>query len=221
MEAFFYCYICTTNICYNMILKNLFNWTKSTKIDPMKYLIAGLGNIGSEYQGTRHNIGFDVLDELASQEGLKWENLRYGAIAHYKYKGRSLVLLKPSTFMNLSGKAIRYWMQQENMIPENLLVVVDDLALPLASVRMRQKGSDAGHNGLKNIQEILGHNNYSRIRFGIGDNYSRGKQIDYVLGKWDSRELPELPQAIDIAIDMIKGFATIGPATTMNQYNKK
>lgn len=221
MEAFFYCYICITNICYNMIFKKLFSWKKSSKIDPMKYLIAGLGNIGSEYQGTRHNIGFDVLDELAKQEGLQFENLRYGAIAPYKFKGRSLVLLKPSTFMNLSGKAIRYWMQQENIKPENLLVVVDDLALPLASVRMRQKGSDAGHNGLKNIQEIFGHNNYSRIRFGIGDNYSRGKQIDYVLGKWDNQELAELPQAIDLCIDMIKGFAAIGPAATMNQYNKK
>lgn len=204
-----------------MIFKKLFSWEKSSKIDPMKYLIAGLGNIGSEYQGTRHNIGFDVLDELAKQEKLTFENLRYGAIATYKYKGRSLVLLKPSTYMNLSGKAIRYWMQQENIKPENLLVVVDDLALPLVSVRMRQKGSDAGHNGLKNIQEIFGHNNYSRIRFGIGDNYSRGKQIDYVLGKWDNQELAELPQAIDLCIDMIKGFATIGSAATMNQYNKK
>lgn len=204
-----------------MIFKNLFSWKKSSKIDPMKYLIVGLGNIGSEYQGTRHNIGFDVLDELASREKLQFENLRYGAVAEYKFKGRTLVLLKPSTFMNLSGKAVRYWMQQENITQENLLVVVDDLALPLASIRMRQKGSDAGHNGLKNIQEIFGHNNYSRIRFGIGDNFSRGKQIDYVLGKWDKNELPELPQAIDISIDMIKGFATIGAATTMNLYNKK
>lgn len=252
MEAFFYCYICSTNMCSNMIFTKLFSWKKSSKIiemkrtmsllsllrglllgssieykkkesifNEMKYLIAGLGNIGSEYQGTRHNIGFDVLDELAKQEGLQWENLRYGAIATFKYKGRTLILLKPSTYMNLSGKAIRYWMQQESIQLENLLVVVDDLALPLASIRMRQKGSDAGHNGLKNIQEIFGHNNYSRIRFGIGDNFSRGKQIDYVLGKWDSQELPELPQAIDLSIDMIKGFATIGPAATMNQYNKK
>lgn len=223
-----------------MIFKNLFRCRKSSKndaitqpvadsksekkeniIDEMKYLIVGLGNIGSEYEGTRHNIGFDVLDELAKQEKLQFENLRYGAMASYKFKGRNLLLLKPSTFMNLSGKAIRYWMQQEDIKLENLLVVVDDLALPLASVRMRQKGSDAGHNGLKNIQEIFGHNNYSRVRFGIGDNFSRGKQIDYVLGKWDSKEQPELPQAIDIAIDMIKGFTTIGPAATMNQYNKK
>lgn len=204
-----------------MIFKKLFSWKKSSEIDEMKFLIVGLGNIGSEYQGTRHNIGFDVLDELAKREGLQFENMRYGAVANYKYKGRSLILLKPSTYMNLSGKAIRYWMQQEDIKPENLLVVVDDLALPLASVRMRQKGSDAGHNGLKNIQEIFGHNNYSRIRFGIGDNYGRGKQIDYVLGKWNSQELPELPQAVDTAIDMIKGFATIGPAATMNQYNKK
>ncbi|WP_142533028.1 aminoacyl-tRNA hydrolase [Saccharicrinis carchari] len=187
----------------------------------MKYLIVGLGNIGSEYRNTRHNIGFDVLDELAKQEKLEFDNLRYGAVTQYKFKGRTLILLKPSTYMNLSGKAIRYWMQQEKINPENLLVVVDDLALPLASLRMRQKGSDAGHNGLKNIQEVFGHNNYSRIRFGIGNNFSRGKQIDYVLGKWDESELAALPQAIDSAIAMIKGFVTIGPAATMSQYNKK
>ncbi|MCW3806521.1 aminoacyl-tRNA hydrolase [Marinilabiliaceae bacterium D04] len=187
----------------------------------MKYLIVGLGNIGSEYADTRHNIGFNVLDELAKQESLVFENLRYGAVSNYKFKGKSLVLLKPSTYMNLSGKAIRYWMQQEKINPENLLVIVDDLALPFGSIRMRQKGSDAGHNGLKNIQDIFGHNNYSRVRFGIGDNFSRGKQIDYVLGKWSAEESSELPLLIDHSIDMIKGFVTIGPARTMNQYNKK
>ncbi|WP_027473021.1 aminoacyl-tRNA hydrolase [Saccharicrinis fermentans] len=187
----------------------------------MKYLIVGLGNIGSEYEDTRHNIGFKVLDEFAKQEKLQFENLRYGAVCEYKFKGKTFILLKPSTYMNLSGKAVRYWMQQEKIKLENLLVVVDDLALPFNSIRMRQKGSDAGHNGLKNIQEILGHNNYSRIRFGIGDNFSRGKQIDYVLGKWSSEELAGLHEGIDISIHMIKGFATIGPARTMNQYNKK
>jgi len=204
-----------------MFLKRIFNWSKTPKVDYMKYLIVGLGNIGSEYEDTRHNIGFNVLDELAKQEKLKFENLRYGAVTEYKFKGKTLILLKPSTYMNLSGKSIRYWMQQEKIKPENLLVIVDDLALPFNSIRMRQKGSDAGHNGLKNIQEIFGHNNYSRIRFGIGDNYSRGKQIDYVLGKWTNDEWAGLHEGIDISINMIKGFTTIGAARTMNQYNKK
>ncbi len=187
----------------------------------MKYLIVGLGNIGSEYEDTRHNVGFNVLDELAKQEELKFENLRYGAVANYKFKGKNLVLLKPSTYMNLSGKSIRYWMQQEKIQPENLLVIVDDIALPFGAIRMREKGSDAGHNGLKNIQEILGNNNYCRIRFGIGDNYSKGKQIDFVLGKWSDGEYAELPLLIDHSIKMIKGFVTIGAARTMSQLNKK
>ncbi len=187
----------------------------------MKYLIVGLGNIGSEYEDTRHNIGFNVLDELAKQEGLRFENLRYGAVTNLKFKGKNLVLLKPSTYMNLSGKSIRYWMQQEKISPENLLVIVDDIALPFGAIRMREKGSDAGHNGLKNIQEILGNNHYCRVRFGIGDNYSKGKQINYVLGKWSDGEYAELPLLIDHTIKMIKGFVTIGAARTMSQYNKK
>ncbi len=204
-----------------MFLKRLFNWSTSPKVDHMKYLIVGLGNIGSEYDDTRHNIGFNVLNAFAKQEKLQFQNLRYGAVTEYKFKGKTLVLLKPSTYMNLSGKAIRYWMQQEKISPENLLVIVDDLALPFGALRMRQKGSDAGHNGLKNIQEVFAHNNYSRIRFGIGDNYSRGKQIDYVLGKWDEGELAGLHEGIDLAITMIKGFVTIGAARTMSLYNKK
>ncbi len=204
-----------------MILRFLFGNKKDKVPSEMKYLIVGLGNIGSEYDDTRHNIGFNVLDELAKQENLTFDNVRYGAVSQLKFKGKTLVLLKPSTYMNLSGKSIRYWMQQEKIKPENLLVVVDDLAIPFGAVRMRQKGSDAGHNGLKNIQEIFGHNNYSRIRFGIGNNYSRGKQIDYVLGKWSKDELPMLPELIDHAIEMIKGFVTIGAARTMSQYNKK
>ncbi len=204
-----------------MIFRFIFKNKKANIPSEMKYLIVGLGNIGSEYVDTRHNIGFNVLDQLAKQEDLKFENLRYGAVTNYKFKGKNLILLKPSTYMNLSGKAIRYWMQQEKILPENLLVIVDDLALPFGSIRMRQKGSDAGHNGLKNIQEIFGHNNYSRIRFGIGDNYSRGKQIDYVLGKWSDGEYAELPLLIDHAISMVKGFVTIGAARTMSQYNKK
>ncbi len=204
-----------------MIFSFLFKNKKKNIPSEMKYLVVGLGNIGSEYVDTRHNIGFSVLDELAKQENLKFENLRYGAVTNYKFKGKNLILLKPSTYMNLSGKAIRYWMQQEKILPENLLVIVDDLALPFGSIRMRQKGSDAGHNGLKNIQDIFGHNNYSRIRFGIGDNYSRGKQIDYVLGRWSDGEFAELPLLMDHAIKMIKGFVTIGASKTMNQYNKK
>ncbi len=187
----------------------------------MKYLIVGIGNIGSEYEDTRHNIGFNVLDELVKKESLSFENLRYGAVANLKFKGKTLVLLKPSTYVNLSGKAVRYWMQQEKIPQENLLVVVDDLALPFGSIRMREKGSDAGHNGMKNIQEILGNNLYARIRFGIGNNYSRGKQIDYVLGKWNDEENAFLPELIDHAIQMIKGFVTIGAARTMSQLNKK
>ena len=204
-----------------MNFRHFFNIKKDNKTNPMKYLIVGLGNIGSEYENTRHNIGFNVLDELAKQESLSFENLRYGAVAEYKFKGKTLVLLKPSTYMNLSGKAIRYWLQQEKIKPENLLVIVDDLALPFGSLRMRQKGSDAGHNGLKNIQEIFGHNNYARVRFGIGDNFSRGKQVDYVLGKWTDEERAGLYEGIDLAIQMIKGFVTIGAARTMSQYNKK
>ncbi len=204
-----------------MILRFLFGNKKDKVPSEMKYLIVGLGNIGSEYEDTRHNIGFNVLDEFAKQENLTFDNLRYGAVSQLKFKGKTLILLKPSTYVNLSGKSIRYWMQQEKIKPENLLVVVDDLAIPFGAVRMRQKGSDAGHNGLKNIQEIFGHNNYSRIRFGIGNNYSRGKQIDYVLGKWSKDELPMLPELIDHAIEMIKGFVTIGAARTMSQYNKK
>jgi PTH1 family peptidyl-tRNA hydrolase len=204
-----------------MVFKFLLGNRKNKGLNEMKFLIVGLGNIGSEYADTRHNIGFNVLDELVKQEGLAFDQLRYGAVANYSFKGKNIILLKPSTYMNLSGKAIRYWMQQEKIKPENLLVIVDDLAIPFGAIRMRQKGSDAGHNGLKNIQEIFGHHNYVRVRFGIGDNYPRGKQIDYVLGKWTDDESAELPSLIDVAINMIKGFVTIGAARTMSLYNKK
>jgi len=216
MEAFCIIVVDTTNMSFKHCLIGV-----NPKKNPVKYLIVGLGNIGSEYENTRHNIGFKVLDELANQEKLQFENLRYGAVANYRFKGKLLVLLKPSTYMNLSGKSIRYWMQQEKVSPDNLLVIVDDLVLPFGALRMRQKGSDAGHNGLKNIYEIFGHNNYSRIRFGIGDDFSRGKQIDYVLGKWESSELAALPLRIDLAIEMIKGFVTIGAPQTMSLFNKK
>jgi PTH1 family peptidyl-tRNA hydrolase len=187
----------------------------------MKYLITGLGNVGSEYEHSRHNIGFDILDHLAGQEGLKFEDGRYGSVAYYKYKGRMFVLLKPSTYVNLSGKAVNYWLQEEKIPVENLLVVVDDLALPFGSLRVKPKGSDAGHNGLKSIQEILGHNQYARLRFGIGDNFRKGHQVDYVLGKWDTNESNELPGRWDLAVEIIRSFGTIGVERTMNQFNKK
>ena len=202
-------------------IKTLLQSAEKQSDNTVKYLIAGLGNIGREYEHTRHNIGFDILDELAKQESVSFDDRRYGNIAEYKFKGRTFVLLKPSTYVNLSGKAINYWMKQEKIPPERLLVVVDDLALPFGTLRLKAKGSDAGHNGLKNINQILGHSQYARLRFGIGDNYSRGRQIDYVLGTWDKDEDAALPERIDKAIEIIKGFGTIGLAQTMSQYNNK
>lgn len=187
----------------------------------MKYLVAGLGNPGHEYENTRHNIGFKVLDALARASNIVFSDERYGWISEYKFKGRTFVLLKPSTYMNLSGKAVKYWMQKENIALENLLVVVDDLALPLGSLRLRAKGSDAGHNGLRNITEVLGSQDYARLRFGIGDNFSKGRQVDYVLGEWNKQEVPELPALIDTSVEIIKSFGTIGVGPTMTFYNKK
>lgn len=187
----------------------------------MKYLVAGLGNPGHEYENTRHNIGFKVLDALARASNIVFSDERYGWISEYKFKGRTFVLLKPSTYMNLSGKAVKYWMQKENIALENLLVVVDDLALPLGSLRLRAKGSDAGHNGLRNITEVLGSQDYARLRFGIGDNFSKGRQVDYVLDEWNKQEVPELPALIDTSVEIIKSFGTIGVGPTMTFYNKK
>jgi PTH1 family peptidyl-tRNA hydrolase len=202
-------------------IKHLLQPAEKQSDNTVKYLIAGLGNIGREYEHTRHNIGFDILDELAKQENLKFEDRRYGNVADFKFKGRTFVLLKPGTYVNLSGKAINYWMKQEKIPPERLLVVVDDLALQFGTLRLKAKGSDAGHNGLKNINQVLGHNQYARLRFGIGDNYSRGRQIDYVLGTWNKNESAELPERLEKAIEIIKGFGTIGLAQTMSQYNNK
>lgn len=187
----------------------------------MKYLIAGLGNPGKEYENTRHNIGFKILDALAEASNIVFSDQRYGWITEYKFKGRTFILLKPSTFMNLSGKAVNYWMQKESIPIENLLVVVDDLALPLGSVRLRAKGSDAGHNGLKNIALMLGSQDYARLRVGIGDNFRQGQQIDYVLGEWDKQEKLELPAMIDTSVEIIKSFATIGINQTMTFFNKR
>ena len=187
----------------------------------MKYLIVGLGNIGAEYADTRHNAGFDVLDALAGASNISFAAARYGAVAELKYKGRTLVLLKPSTYMNLSGKAVRYWMDAEKIAPENLLVISDDIALPFGTLRMRTKGSSGGHNGLKNISELLGREDYARIRFGIGGNFARGQQIDYVLGTWTDEERKLLPERLKVFGDAVLSFAAIGAERTMNLLNKK
>ena len=186
----------------------------------MKYLIVGLGNIGNEYQDTRHNIGFSILDAFAKASNLVFAENRYGSVCEYRLKGRTLILLKPSTFMNLSGNAVRYWLNKENIPTENLLILVDDLALPFGALRLKDKGSDAGHNGLKSIQELIG-NVYARLRFGIGSNFPKGHQVEYVLGKWDNEETEKLPARIDKAIEMIKSFCLAGIQITMNQFNNK
>ena len=186
----------------------------------MKYLIVGLGNIGREYENTRHNIGFMVLDALAKASNAVFEDKRYGFVAQTRLRNKSLILLKPSTFMNLSGNAIRYWLQKENIENENLLVVVDDLALPFGALRLKTKGSDAGHNGLKHIQELIGQN-YPRLRFGIGNDFPRGHQVDYVLDEFSEDEKLKLPERIETAVDIIRGFCLAGVNNTMNQYNNK
>ena len=187
----------------------------------MKYLIVGLGNIGSEYAETRHNIGFKVLDALAEASNTVFTSSRYGAVAEMRHKGRTLVMLKPSTYMNLSGKAVRYWLEQERIPRENLLVVSDDIALPFGALRMRPKGSAGGHNGLKNIAELLGSEEYARMRFGVGDDFARGHQVDYVLAEWTDEECKALPVRLKIFGEAILSFATIGCERTMNLYNKK
>jgi peptidyl-tRNA hydrolase, PTH1 family len=187
----------------------------------MKYLIACLGNIGAEYADTRHNIGFMVGDYLCNDLSGKFETTRLAQLALLKYKSRSLVVIKPTTYMNLSGKAIQYWLRQEQIPVENLLVVVDDIALPLATLRLKLKGGDAGHNGLEHIINTLGTNQFSRLRFGIGDDFPKGRQVDYVLGSWTRQELEIIEPKISVAADMIKSFATIGAERTMTAFNNK
>lgn len=187
----------------------------------MKYLIAGLGNIGSEYHYTRHNIGFRVLDALAKASNIVFTDKRYGEVAELKVKGRTLILLKPSTYMNLSGNAIRYWLQAEKIPVENLLVILDDLALPFGSLRLKGKGSDAGHNGLRSIQSTLGTQAYTRLRFGIGSDFPKGAQVDYVLGQFSEEEENALPERFETTSEIIKSFCLAGLQNTMNQYNNK
>ena len=186
-----------------------------------KYLIVGLGNIGDEYAGTRHNAGFMVLDAFAKASNIHFEDKRYGFVAETSIKGRKVVILKPSTFMNLSGDAVRYWMNKENIDLERLLVVVDDLALPLGALRLKPSGSNAGHNGLGNIQSVLGTDRYARLRVGIGNDFPRGMQIQSVLGRLDNEDLDVLNPKIETAVDIIKSFVLAGIDITMNAFNKK
>lgn len=184
-----------------------------------KFLIVGLGNPGSEYSGTRHNTGFMVVDAMAEEAGASFDDKRYGFVAETSVKGRKLFLLKPTTFMNLSGNAVRYWMNKENIPMEHLLVVVDDLSLPLGTLRLKGSGSNGGHNGLGHIQQLIGQN-YARLRMGIGNEYPRGGQVDWVLGKYTEEDMKELQPAIDLGVDIIKSFVLQGIDITMNQYNK-
>ncbi|PUZ30557.1 peptidyl-tRNA hydrolase [Chitinophaga costaii] len=185
----------------------------------MKYLIVGLGNIGEEYRHTRHNIGFDVADAFVKKHEGSFELDRLADVATVKWKGKTFVVIKPTTYVNLSGKAVKYWMDKEKVAIENVLVIVDELALPLDVLRLRAGGSDAGHNGLKSIQESLGTNQYPRLRFGVGNNFPKGKQVDFVLGKWNAKEEPVVLQKIDKCVEIIESVATAGIARTMNLYN--
>ncbi len=195
---------------------------KKEIIDPMKkFLIVGLGNIGSEYVNTRHNIGFKILDYFARKEGISFQTNKLGDIAEYKIKGRTLLLLKPNTYMNLSGKAVKYWMEKENIAKENLLIITDDLNLSFGSIRIKTKGSDGGHNGLKNIQLLLNSSEYPRFRFGISDAFKKGRQVDYVLGEWDENEKNKLLERLEIGSQIISSFALAGLNETMNLFNGK
>ena len=187
----------------------------------MKYLIVGLGNIGPEYQDTRHNIGFNVLDAFAKASNVVFEDRRYGAVSEVKLKGRPLILLKPNTYMNLSGKAVSYWMQKEKIALEDLLILVDDLALPFGTLRLRGQGSDGGHNGLKSINACLGTTNYARLRFGIGNEFKKGQQVDFVLGGWKEEEIKHMDALLERSKEIISSFVLLGLSKTMTSFNGK
>ena len=187
----------------------------------MKFLIVGLGNIGFEYQNTRHNIGFSILDAWAKVSNVDFTLERHAHTAEIKFKGKKFILIKPTTYMNLSGKAVNYWLQKEKISINNCLIVVDDLALPFGTLRIKIKGSDAGHNGLKDIQEVLGHSKYPRLRFGIGQEFQKGNQVNHVLGDWTNDEEEKLAERINKCIEAVKSFGTIGIARTMNFFNGK
>ncbi len=186
----------------------------------MKYLIVGLGNIGPEYSDTRHNIGFMIADELANQAGVKFSNMRLAWYTELSHRGKKLHVIKPTTFMNLSGKAVNYWMHELKIPVENILVLVDELAIPFGSIRLKPKGGSAGHNGLKSVEALTGGPNYPRLRFGVGDNFSKGRQVDYVLSGFDVDEQKELPQLIDRSVEIIKSFVLVGTELTMTKFNK-
>ena len=186
----------------------LFRTKEKENIDPMKkFLIVGLGNIGAEYVNTRHNIGFKVVDFFARKESISFQTAKLGDVAEYKIKGRTIILLKPNTYMNLSGKAVKYWMDKENIAKDNILVITDDLNLSYGTIRIKTKGSDGGHNGLKNIQLLLNSTEYPRFRFGISDEFKKGRQIDYVLGEWNDDEKTKLPERLELASEIIKSFS--------------
>ncbi len=204
-------------------LNSLFTKAKpAEKTDIMnKFLIVGLGNIGAEYVNTRHNIGFKVLDFLAKNEKISFDNLKFGALAELKLKGKTFFLLKPNTYMNLSGKAVKYWIEKENIPLQNILIIADDLNLSFGTIRIRAKGSDGGHNGLKNITFLLNTQEYARFRFGISDEFKKGKQVDYVLGNWDDIEETKLPERLEVASEIIKSFGLAGLENTMTSFNGK
>ncbi|MEO8149303.1 MAG: aminoacyl-tRNA hydrolase [Bacteroidia bacterium] len=187
----------------------------------MKYLIAGLGNVGADYENTRHNIGFQIADTFARSEGVFFSSDRLAFRTVVKIKGRTLIIIKPTTFMNLSGKAVNYWMQAEKISIENLLVLTDDIALPFGTIRLRGKGSDGGHNGLNDIQETLNTIEYARLRFGVGNDFAKGRQVEYVLGKWSDEQNKTLNERIGFAVDAVKSFVSIGLSRTMTEFNKK
>jgi PTH1 family peptidyl-tRNA hydrolase len=186
----------------------------------LKYLIVGLGNIGDEYLNTRHNIGFEILDAFAGASNISFNDKRYAFMGETSFKGRKFVLIKPTTFVNLSGKAVNYWLQKEKIPIENLLVILDDIALPFGTFRMRAKGGDGGHNGLLDISSVLGTQDYARLRFGIGNNFRQGAQVDYVLGEWSNEEKKELPVKLKTSVEIIRNFALTGLNETMTRYNR-
>lgn len=202
-------------------LLNLFRKKPDTFDPAMKYLIVGIGNMGSEYDGTRHNIGFDVVDRMVRQAGAEYKQESLGDLAMIKHRGRRVHVLKPSTYVNRSGKAVRHWLQKLKIPQENLLVVLDELQLPFGALKLTKKGKDGGHNGLKDIQAHLGNPNYARLRFGIGRDFNPGQQVQYVLGKWNQEQNQDLEQFIETAAEMSLSFAAIGPDLTMTKYNKK
>ena len=205
----------------NWIL-NIFSKNKTEEQRPMKkFLIVGLGNIGSEYVNTRHNIGFKILDYIANQENISFQTAKLGEIAELKIKGRTLILLKPNTYMNLSGKAVKYWLEKENIERDDMLVITDDLNLAFGTIRIKTKGSDGGHNGLKNIQLLLNSTEYPRFRFGISDAFKKGQQVNYVLGEWGEEEKESLKERLQMSAEIVKSFALAGLNNTMNTYNGK